>query len=146
MTDDTGVRAKRMPQKLEATIDHLGKCIEDLRQTHEISKTCNLDRVVTAANGLYGHRLEVLAKIAEVFEKLDNGEGGDARDLLDDYIAEAELAAQLGIKPRTLQLWRLAGRGPAPTIIAKKILYRRSTVAQWLEDQERKPERRRRTG
>jgi hypothetical protein len=75
------VRAKRMPQKLEATIDH---------QTHEISKTCNLDRVVTAANGLYGHRLEVLAKIAEVFEKLDNGEGGDARHMLDDYITDRE--------------------------------------------------------
>jgi hypothetical protein len=66
--------------------------------------------------------------------------------LLDDYITESELAVQLGIKPRTLQLWRLAGRGPAPTTIAKKIFYRRSTVSQWLEDQERKPERRRRAG
>ena len=59
--------------------------------------------------------------------------------LLDDYITESELAGELGIKPRTLQLWRLNHRGPAPTTIAKKIFYRRSTVSRWLEDQERKP-------
>jgi hypothetical protein len=51
-----------------------------------------------------------------------------------------ELGEELDLKPRTLKAWRIKGTGPAPTIIGKRVLYRRSTVTEWLASCERKPE------
>lgn len=58
--------------------------------------------------------------------------------ILADYIAEQDLAAQLGVTVRALQLWRTQRRGPAWTKLGKKIVYRRQTVAEWMRAQEQK--------
>jgi hypothetical protein len=50
-----------------------------------------------------------------------------------------ELGEELDVKPRTLKAWRIKGTGPAPTFVGKRVLYRRSTVAEWLASCERKP-------
>jgi hypothetical protein len=51
-----------------------------------------------------------------------------------------ELGEELDLKPRTLKAWRVKKYGPAPTIIGKRVLYRRTTVAEWLASCERKPQ------
>lgn len=56
--------------------------------------------------------------------------------VLADYVAERQLAAELGVHPYTLRKWRRLGEGPPPTKIGKAVLYRRSSVARWLEQRE----------
>lgn len=56
--------------------------------------------------------------------------------VLADYVAERQLAAELGVHPYTLRKWRRLGGGPPPTKIGKAVLYRRSSVARWLEQRE----------
>jgi hypothetical protein len=57
--------------------------------------------------------------------------------LLDDYLTEPELAVELKLAAITLTKWRLAKIGPPVTRMGKKVLYRRSSVRQWLASQER---------
>lgn len=53
-----------------------------------------------------------------------------------------ELAAMLKIKPRTLEDWRLDGKGPNYIKLGKgptaRVLYRLEAVESWLTHQERK--------
>lgn len=56
--------------------------------------------------------------------------------LLQEWISRAELAQELGVCVETLRRWADARRGPAFVRAGRKILYRRSSVLKWLEEQE----------
>ena len=45
-----------------------------------------------------------------------------------------ELAAFLGIPPKTLRDWRFKGYGPSWKKVGKHVRYIPETVRQWLED------------
>jgi hypothetical protein len=63
--------------------------------------------------------------------------------ILADYLTEAEAAAELKRKVRTLQSWRARRIGPAFTQIAGKgtVYYRRAALIDWLVAQEVQPAR-----
>jgi uncharacterized membrane protein len=63
--------------------------------------------------------------------------------LLENYLTEAEAAAELGRTARTLAYWRSRRIGPAFTQIAGKgqVLYRRDSLVRWLHSQEVDPVR-----
>ncbi len=52
--------------------------------------------------------------------------------LLADYMSEEQCADELGVCRRTVQRWRRLRRGPPPTIVAQRIMFRRGAVAKWL--------------
>ena len=55
---------------------------------------------------------------------------------IDDYMSKAEFCSALKINPRTADRWRLRRIGPKVTKIGpRRIFYRRSDVAAWLESQ-----------
>jgi predicted DNA-binding transcriptional regulator AlpA len=56
--------------------------------------------------------------------------------LLDSYLTEAELAAELGLKPRSLWRWRREKRGPNPIMVGNKVLYAIESVHAWLKKHE----------
>ena len=56
-------------------------------------------------------------------------------EVLDDYLTERILAAQLYKSERTLQRWRRLRIGPTPTIVGNKILYAIDDVRTWLHEQ-----------
>jgi Helix-turn-helix domain len=56
--------------------------------------------------------------------------------LLSEYLSEHETAKQLQLSPRTLKRWRALKSGPAITRIGRRIVYKRSTVAAWIKNQE----------
>jgi len=54
-------------------------------------------------------------------------------------LTEAEVADWLGYSPRTVQGWRLRGKGPAHVVVAgKTIRYRANDVKEWLDRQTEK--------
>jgi hypothetical protein len=57
-----------------------------------------------------------------------------ASEPLSSYWTEAELAAKLDLTVKTLRRWRAMGEGPSITRLGRRILYRRTTVADWLAD------------
>ena len=57
-------------------------------------------------------------------------------ELLSEYLSERETAEQLQLSPRTLKRWRALKQGPAITRVGRRIVYKRSTVAIWLKNQE----------
>jgi hypothetical protein len=56
--------------------------------------------------------------------------------LLSDYLTAEQLAEQLGVTLRTLQLWRRHKTGPPCTIIARRPHYRIRSVRAWLLHEE----------
>src|SRR3974377_1521406 len=60
-----------------------------------------------------------------------------AAKLLDEYMTEEELAAELDVDKRTLRRWHRTGIGPPRVTIARKLYYRRSGAADWIRSQER---------
>jgi predicted DNA-binding transcriptional regulator AlpA len=56
--------------------------------------------------------------------------------MLSDYLTLDELAAELGRNKRTLDRWERLHTGPPRTRIGRSVLYRRSSVQQWLNRQE----------
>lgn len=56
-------------------------------------------------------------------------------EVLSDYLAEAALATQLEMSPRTLQRWRRLRTGPTPTMIGNKIYYHVDDLKVWLRAQ-----------
>jgi hypothetical protein len=58
--------------------------------------------------------------------------------LLDDYLTIDQLAAELDIAVITLKRWAALKQGPPVTKIGRRVLYRRSSVQQWLVKQEQK--------
>jgi predicted DNA-binding transcriptional regulator AlpA len=61
--------------------------------------------------------------------------------LLDGFLTQKQLAAELGVKPGTIKNWRKRHCGPPPTRIGKAIFYRRSSVLTWISAHESPPER-----
>ncbi|HOJ60382.1 MAG TPA: helix-turn-helix domain-containing protein [bacterium] len=47
-----------------------------------------------------------------------------------------QLAEWLGLSPRTLEIWRWRGGGPAYVKIGKAVRYRKGTVRQWMASRE----------
>ena len=52
--------------------------------------------------------------------------------LLQDYMTPAELAAELGVNPRTLERWNNQRVGPPRVRLGRKVLYRRDSVVEWI--------------
>jgi hypothetical protein len=65
--------------------------------------------------------------------------------ILEDYITEAELAAETDKTVRMLQKWRQLRVGPPWTKFGKQVIYRRAAVNDWLRSLEQQPVRNRRT-
>jgi hypothetical protein len=68
-----------------------------------------------------------------------------AHHVLDGYMSEAALAAELGRTVRTLQAWRKDQKGPPWTQVGWTVLYAETSVRRWLKQQERHPARSSRT-
>ncbi len=47
------------------------------------------------------------------------------------------LAEELGVESSTLVKWRYLGKGPKPTKVGRRVLYRREKIDEWLEQQTR---------
>jgi hypothetical protein len=56
--------------------------------------------------------------------------------ILDDYVSPSDLARELGVNPVTLARWHAARIGPPRMKMGRRVLYRGSSVAAWLETQE----------
>ena len=54
---------------------------------------------------------------------------------IEDYMTKAEFCSALRINPRTAERWHLRRIGPPRVRVIKKIYYKRSAVADWLERQ-----------
>lgn len=52
-----------------------------------------------------------------------------------DYISRVELAKQLQVTHRTLELWAHRRKGPRPVLIGRRSFYHVRDVAQWLDAQ-----------
>jgi hypothetical protein len=65
-----------------------------------------------------------------------SGEAPSARPILEGYLTEDQLAAEIGRSPRTIARWRALGEGPPVTRIGRQILYRESSAKAWLESLE----------
>lgn len=61
--------------------------------------------------------------------------------LLDDYLTQAQAAAELGITDRTLKRWHTDRIGPPRTKIGARVYYRKDSVAEWLKSREMIPAR-----
>jgi hypothetical protein len=61
--------------------------------------------------------------------------------VLSEFVAEPDLAAQLGVTVRTLRGWSRKRVGPPRTVVARRIYYRRAAVEQWLLAREQQPVR-----
>jgi hypothetical protein len=59
--------------------------------------------------------------------------------LLTEYLTRKEMAAELGRSESTLRWWEQLGVGPPLTRIGKLRLYRRASVAAWIEARDPKP-------
>jgi hypothetical protein len=57
--------------------------------------------------------------------------------VLDGYLTPTQLAAQLGCCEKTLARWHAARSGPPRVTVGRRLLYRRTAVADWLERQEK---------
>jgi hypothetical protein len=63
--------------------------------------------------------------------------------LQEDYFTAAQLATILKKSTRTLDRWHIRKIGPPRTQVARLILYRKTSVMQWLQANEQKQPRRR---
>ncbi len=54
-----------------------------------------------------------------------------------DLLTSAQLANELGVTLRAVELWRLEGRGPTFTRCGRLVRYIRTDVVAWLESQRR---------
>ena len=69
----------------------------------------------------------------------DITEGEDAMsDDINDYIDTCEAAALLGLSRRTLDSYRVTGKGPEFRKFGSKVRYRRADVVDWAEAQRRR--------
>ncbi|QOY63569.1 helix-turn-helix domain-containing protein [Lysobacter sp. H21R4] len=65
-------------------------------------------------------------------------QGFAPRPVMEDYLTRQELADQMGLTFRTLELWAHRRKGPPVIIIGRRAHYHRDDIAAWLEEQ-RKP-------
>ena len=59
-----------------------------------------------------------------------------AISLLDEYMTEAEFAAEVHREVRTVRRWRDLGIGPKCVLLGRQRLYRRETARAWLQSLE----------
>lgn len=57
--------------------------------------------------------------------------------LLSGWLTRAEVAAEIGVSPTTLQRWANRRHGPPYVRIGRKVLYRAVAVQEWLVARER---------
>jgi hypothetical protein len=57
-------------------------------------------------------------------------------NLLADFLTQKEAAGELKVCERTLDRWRRLGEGPPIIKLGRRILYRRSSLLEWLRGQE----------
>lgn len=50
-------------------------------------------------------------------------------------LCERDAAAYLQISPRTLQSWRVSGKGPAYLKLGSSVRYNREALTRWLDAQ-----------
>ena len=62
----------------------------------------------------------------------------NGRRVLDGYLNESELAAEIGRSIVTLRLWRRKGDGPPFLRIKRTAYYKIESVRRWIDAQERK--------
>lgn len=62
---------------------------------------------------------------------------GDVAGQLPAIVTPDQLAAWLGVDPKTLETWRYGGGGPPWFKVGRTIRYRVRAVAEWIETQER---------
>jgi hypothetical protein len=60
-----------------------------------------------------------------------------AAGMLEDFFTEGDLSIQLGVARITLARWRLQRQGPPVTLLGRRVLYRKSSVRDWLAAQEK---------
>lgn len=54
--------------------------------------------------------------------------------VLADYLHITQAAEELGVHVGTLKRWKAERYGPTPFRIGKRVFYRRSDIAAWLDD------------
>ncbi len=57
-------------------------------------------------------------------------------DTPEGYFNEEQTAARLAVKVQTLRVWACNRRGPPRTVIARRALYRREALENWLRARE----------
>jgi excisionase family DNA binding protein len=67
---------------------------------------------------------------------LQKTDPGRAR-ILQVYLTQAEAADVLHVSERTLERWRLEGRGQTYTKAGHRVLYRASDIEEWLQSRRR---------
>jgi predicted DNA-binding transcriptional regulator AlpA len=67
-------------------------------------------------------------------------------NLLADWISREQLAGELGLASDTLARWEARQLGPPCTRIGRKVLYRRTSVQEWISSQEQTRQTRTRRG
>ncbi len=60
------------------------------------------------------------------------------RNILVDFLARHEAAAELKVCDRTLDRWRRLGEGPPVTKLGRRVLYRYSSLQNWLSAREQR--------
>jgi hypothetical protein len=75
-----------------------------------------------------------------------NDTDAPTRSFLRNWISRADLALELGVSTDTLRRWETMRFGPPCVRAGRKVFYRRTTVQDWLIDQEHAAPRRRRAG
>jgi hypothetical protein len=63
----------------------------------------------------------------------------NSRAILDDYHNEVGAAAELHVAPITLAIWRMQKKGPPVTRIGRRVLYKKSSLREWVASQEAPP-------
>jgi hypothetical protein len=58
-------------------------------------------------------------------------------DLLSDFLTEGQLGQLLSKNVRTLRRWNAARQGPPRIVVGRTILYRKSSIVDWLASHER---------
>lgn len=91
-----------------------------------------------------GLKSDTAVDLIERVKRLEAGQPPPATTgVLADFISEAALADQLDVGIRTLREWRRLGKGPAPTLVSRKLYYRAKSIQDWLLSREKKAPRER---
>ena len=54
-------------------------------------------------------------------------------EVVGDFLTARDAAKAIGVHVRTLKYWKATGYGPDHFYIGKRLFYRRSDVAAWLQ-------------
>jgi predicted site-specific integrase-resolvase len=60
------------------------------------------------------------------------------KSILNEYWPPDELAAELNVCTKTLDRWRVEGKGPPITKIGRRTFYSKTSVASWLRAREQR--------